>query len=377
MSTSSAADLLQGGDALMDARKYDHALQLASQVLASEPANPAGHALAARALMELGRYTDAVYAATEAVSLAPQWAYTHRLLSIALRKATANIKWPGDEYAIQAAREAVRLAPADAACQASLAEACAAAGNLGDADEAIRQALTLRPDSASHWSTASFVAIKARNWAAAEGAARRALAIDPDNYAATNNLGVALRHQGRWNVGTVAFLDAARIDPRSPTARDNVEAIGFQYMSAIAPLLLSPLLLIWPLFLSARLATAGWLSSKPEHLKPLARRLGIRVATSERYRRKFDKHNVRAQRLLSGLSAKEWSALHGRQRFSTGFLIAIAAALILVALFFAAAAVFSAPTTGAITGYAITAVVFMAGASLIVTVVFRRRRYFL
>lgn len=171
------------------------------------------------------------------------------------------------------------------------------------------------------WVSASLVALRAKNWLAAEKAARHALALDPDNYAATNNLGVALDRQGYWTLGAVAYLDAARTDPQSPTARANVEAIGFRYMATLAPLALLPLLIIAPVFMAARIALTAWLLKRPRRLQPLARRVGIRLATSKRQRRKFERHSARVQRLTKDPRAKAaWTAIGRRQWASNGVL---------------------------------------------------------
>ena len=358
----------------MEARKYDQALLFACQALSLEPANPNAHALAVRALMRLGRHDEAIYGASQVVSLAPQWAYGHRLLSVALRTSPSNnsrLRW---KQAVDAAREAVRLAPADVASYLALADACATGGYIQDADRAVRAALQLDPRPAGTWATASFVALKARNWRAAETAARRALAIDPGNYAATNNLGAALRQRGGWTLGAVAFQNAARIDPRSKTARDNVEAIGFHYINLLSVVLLLPLVVVWPLFLAARLATVSWLAAKPPRLQPLARRVGIWVASRERYRRKFDMQNARAQRFLANdRPVEDWSALHGRQRFSSPLLTVIAGALLLTAMVFGAVAIL-ARADGEALGLTIAAGVFAAGGTLMFVIITRRRR---
>ena len=377
MSSIGVSEHLLAGEAWLDARRYDEALEAAHQALASDPTNAAAYALTCRALMGMGRYPEAAQAANAAVSQAPQWALAHRLFSIALSKTPAGETQPALDQVVYAAWEAVRLAPNDPLNHSNYAEACATAGHLQVADEAIKHAIKLRPSSSDTWAAASYVAIRARNWKAAERAARRALAIDPDDYTATNNLGVAMKRQGRWNLGAVAFHGAARIDPRRPIARENVEGIGFQYMATLLPILLLPLLIFWPAFVGARIALTKWLiRSKPEKLRPLARRIGLRVATSKRQLRKYERHNERAQQWLSRPGAdQEWSALRGRDRISTGFLVVVAILLASTALAFVSAAT-ATPLAKAAVGYLITAAVFTGGSAFIVRLVVRRRRSF-
>jgi tetratricopeptide (TPR) repeat protein len=325
--------------------------------------------------MGLDRHEEAASTAAHAVGNSPQWAYGHRLLAIALMGLAAKSGFvPGRHLygqAVTAALESVRLAPTDPGGYATLAEAQSGVGQLPEADGSIRRAIQIDPRRANTWVSASLVAIRARNWVAAEGAARRALVIDPANRSATNNLGVALRRQGKWTLGAVAFYGAARIDPRSPTARDNLEAIGFRYLANLVPLVLLPLLIVCPLFVAARIAVTQWLVQRPEKLKPLARRLGLRVGTKDRYRRKFEKQNARAQKLLvAGLAAVDWSALRGRQRVSSDFLMVLAVCLSVSGLVFAVAAALGGSIAGSLT----IAVVFGAGAGLLFRAVAKRRQ---
>jgi Flp pilus assembly protein TadD len=367
-------DLLQSGEAWMDARRYDQALEAANRALAANPDNAAAHTLACRALLALGRHGEAVRAGSQAVANAPQWSFAHRIHSLALRRHPEGSRHPNIDRALQSAGEAVRLAPADPANHTNYAETCALAGHLPAADEAIRHALKLDPGSANAWASASYVAIKARNWTAAERAARRALALDPDNYTATNNLGVAMRAQGRWTVGAVAFHSAARIDPRSPTARDNVESIGFQYLAVLSAIPLLPLLIVWPVFVAARIGVARWLiTSKPRKLRPLARRIGLRIATSKRYQRQFEKVNQRALESVSNPGVSDdWSALKGRQWVSNRFLTICVVLLGAMTTFFIAEAIAAKLASGAIR-FGIAAAVFAAATALVAVWVRRRR----
>ena len=373
-----ARELLEGCEALIDARKYEQALSLCYQALAMDPATPRAHALAARALMGLDRHREAGLAASQAISLAPQFAYYHRLRAIALNKEAlrfeglARKKILGEAAA--EAGEAVRLAPREAANYTVLAESYAWFGDGKQADRAIQEALKINPNSADNWASASFVATRARNWRAAQIAAVKALAIDPNNYTATNNLGVALRRTGKWGVGAVAFHDAARIDPRSPTARDNVESIGFQYIAYVSVFLLLPLVIIWPLFLAARIGMSRRLAKKPERLRPLARRLGMRVATSRRQQRRFAKAATRAQKMAAALPPGGWSSLHRyHPPLDAVQTVCLASIFVLVGVAMAGAGAVQAPgAAGVVTGVAIGAILVGVG-GLMLRAAFKNR----
>jgi tetratricopeptide (TPR) repeat protein len=337
-----ARHILDGAEALIDARKYEQALALASEAVALQPGEPAAYAVAARALTGLDRIEDATTSAWQAVTRAPQVAYYHRLMAVTLIRQRPGLDRRASHVrllnASAEAREAIRLAPYDASNYVVLAECYARIGDRKPADEAVRKALQLNPNSANNWATASFVATRARNWYAAEIAARKALAIDPQNYAATNNLGVALRSRGRWMQGAVAFAGAARIDPRSSTARENVEGIGFQYLNNVGILLLLPLVVVWPLFVAGGISLKRWLGKKPARLVPTARRLGMWIATSKRHQKRFNKEAVRAEKMAAAVPADGWSSLHLYRPDNSAFVGgAVLVALLAVVFAFAGA----------------------------------------
>lgn len=314
-----AGDRVAACQALLGARRFEQALELAGEGLAADPGDAWLHCLAAQALIGLGRHSQAVEAAGRAAARAPNLAFPHRLAAAAYLALAKQSRRHGGFLvpAERAASEAVRLGPAGAYNHSVLAEVLAARRRYKEADAAVRKALQLAPASADMWISASYVAVKARKWRAAEIACRRALALDPTSVPAKNNLGLALGGGGRWTVGAVAFNEAAMADPRSASARDNVELVGFYYLGLATSFLLLPLLVVWPLFVVSSLGAKRWFARRPQRLKPLARRLGLRVARSPRYRRAFERRNTRAQ-LLTEASVAGWSAF-GRYRSLTRF----------------------------------------------------------
>ncbi|HTW06880.1 MAG TPA: hypothetical protein VME46_05195 [Acidimicrobiales bacterium] len=344
MTPTTTRDSLDAAESLLDARKFDQALVRASEAVAQQPGDARGYAVVARALTGLERIEEATNAAWQAVSLAPQVAYYHRLMAITLLRTQPGLP----RHAVAArlanatneANAAVRLAPSEATNYVVLAECLARAGDRRQADAAARKALQLAPHSASTWVIASFVASRAHNWYAAEIAARKALAIDPGNYAATNNLGAALRGRGRVMQSAVAFAGAARIDPRSPTARDNVENVGFHFIRLALLVAMLPLALVWPLWVAAGVGVKRWLDNKPPRLMAAARRLGLWVAASPRHQRRYRKEVARAEKMAARVGPDGWSSLRKyapdaqsfyAQLLSTGLLAVLFAALVPVA----------------------------------------------
>jgi Flp pilus assembly protein TadD len=375
VTAEAAKDLSARATALLELRRYEEAFQLASQAIAQQPGEARSHCLAAQALLGLRRHEEAAAAASQAIALAPSWSWPHRLYSAVLGEASKSLRHSqqraAHERAVSAAREAVRLSPSDRTCHTALAEASARAGQLKEADEAAREAIRLAPHNANVWATASFVALKAKNWRAAEYAAHKALSIDPDNRAATNNLGVAMRAAGRWGQGAVAFAGAASLDPRAPTARDNVALIGYQYLNYLSLFVLLPLLIVPPLFVAARVSVSAALANKPEGLRPLATRLGVKVASKERYRRKFEEAAAQAQKELgAGLAPGGWSALPGRHQASSSVLALVVLLAWVIALVLVAANI--GGNGPGVAGW--VAAVALAGGSTWLSIALARRR---
>jgi Flp pilus assembly protein TadD len=319
--------LLRTGDALVEVRRFDQALEMADQAVAIKPDDTRAHTLRTYALVGLNRRADAESSARKVVSLDPDSAASYTLLCETLINSFSG-RDPGTRLqAVTAGREAVRLDPLSPGAWVALAGAAADPAYMGDADRAVRQAIQLRPNSPEVWVTASYVGLNGKSWRAAERAARKALTLDPDNYAAKNNLGEAMRHRGRFRMGGVALYDAAGMDPRSPEARSNLESLGFHYM---ASLMMIPALLVPAVFGNVLI---GWLTRQPEHFRPVARRLGIRLATSPKYQRQFAAQTQRRQKELETLNASSWSATEGRQGVNWLRVTIIAVRVAVLALF--------------------------------------------
>jgi tetratricopeptide (TPR) repeat protein len=330
MTEEPAARALGQAEMLLAIGRYEQALSKTAEALAAQPNNPAAFAVRARAMSGLGRLSDARIAADRAVALSPGSAGNRRLLASLLTGMARKTK--ADHYAddaVPVALKAVSLAPSEPAGYAVLAEAYALVGRFGEADNAIRQAIGLGPRRAATWVAASLVAMAAHNWQAAETAARAALAIEPQNQAAINNLGVVMERRGKWKASVIAFHDAARIDPRWGTARENAEAVGFQYLGRVLFICLLPLLLVCPLFFLATRLVAG----QRERLKPLARRLGLRVANSRRYRRRYAEEAAQSQRAVeAALGPVGWTALGGSRHLERAEVVGVVVALLFFGL---------------------------------------------
>jgi Flp pilus assembly protein TadD len=234
--------------ALIDLGRYDEALRLAAQGLAAAPSDSRLLCLSAVALHGLKRDAEAVCVAEQAITGSPGDQWAHRLRAIALigvaREQRRGARRKTARRAIEAAQEAVRLAPNSHLGYLLLAEARLVATDIRGADAAVQEATRLAPESADAWITRSQVALRARNFAAAERAARTALNLAPDHFAAHNNLGAALLGRGKRQDAAFAFTTAGQLQPTSTVVQRNLRRTGMLGPRLLLVVALLPLFLV-------------------------------------------------------------------------------------------------------------------------------------
>jgi hypothetical protein len=144
-------------------------------------------------------------------------------------------------------------------------------------------------------------------------------------------------------------------------------------MHSVGLVLLLPLLIVWPLYILAGRRLAA---TRPERLRPTARRIGLWVATSKRHQRTFAKEAARAEKLAAAVAPEGWSSLRNYRHDNSVLAAAGTGAVVLAFLFTVAA------TSSSLSSRPATVVVFsvLAAASVIAAVVcagmvFWRRRH--
>jgi tetratricopeptide (TPR) repeat protein len=196
--------------------RYGDAIKVLLVALASSPEDHELHGLMAQAYLGLEQPKEALRAADTAVRHAPDDEWAHRLRSIALRR----LGRPRES--VDAAMQAVSLAPELAYARHALAEAQLSAKHADDAYVQALEAVRLSPADSDMHDLVGRCLLARRMHPEAEATFRNALRLDPNDAAAHNNLGVALSRQGRREEAVAAFNDAARIDPSFETARRNL-----------------------------------------------------------------------------------------------------------------------------------------------------------
>ena len=199
-------------DALVEVGRYDDALRAAYEERARDPQSYVAACHVAQALAGLERWADALAAANEAAGMLPEDEWAHRLRSLALREMGRH------REAVAAAEEAVRLDDDMIETWSMLFHAYL----HGRPDDALRVAhhmVSTWPGDVRSHAAIGLVGLHRGQWQLAERAFRHALTIEPGNSAALHNLGVALESQGRKREAVALLSEAVRADPADDHSR--------------------------------------------------------------------------------------------------------------------------------------------------------------
>jgi tetratricopeptide (TPR) repeat protein len=161
------------------------------------------------ALLEAGRYPEAVRSLQRALQLQPDYGDAHNNLGNAL------LALGRAEEAVASYRSALSHEPDNAEILTNLAQALLALGRIDESISTVRRALTLKPQLAAAHSTLGDVMLKQSRLREASESYARALQIQPDLLDALNNLAVALRLQGRTDQAELTCRKALAVNPQS------------------------------------------------------------------------------------------------------------------------------------------------------------------
>ncbi len=209
-------------DLLCELESWAEAAELAGRLLATEPDNDIAWCVLARCRLGLGRPEPALEAAEQAVALAPQAEWPHRLVSFASSQLGRH------DQAVLSAREAVRLEPDRWQTHARLA---GAAGQhprgRREATEAAGRALALAPDEPQVQLIHGSIAAGQGRRREAERAFRSVLELDPQNSTAHHLLASAqlsrVRGPSLLASAATGFATALSTDPTAETSRQSLE----------------------------------------------------------------------------------------------------------------------------------------------------------
>lgn len=219
----------------LTARGLPHqAIELLRPALAANPLHSEAWCRLAAAHLDADEPDPALDAAKRALVLGGDQVWAQRLAALALTELGRHTE------AVVAARECVRREPGDWRCQVVLAEALAAnpdspAAGRREAVEVAREATRLAPTEARAYQVLGDAALRVRDWGTAERAYRTALRLDPDADDVRANLATVRRRRG-----------GAPVSAPSADALGGADALVWPVLSRLAALLVAggPVLLL-------------------------------------------------------------------------------------------------------------------------------------
>jgi tetratricopeptide (TPR) repeat protein len=198
--------------ALVQLGRFADALPHYETALRFEPANAEYLNDLGVAYLQLGRVADAEAACARAVTIDPDFVRAHASLAMALAA-------KGDPAAaLQHYEIALRLAPGYAEAHYNMANVLATAGRYAEAAAHYRQALEREPGNAAAHNNLGLALLHLDDLAGAIREHEAAIAIDSDYGDAHYNLGRALLRAGRTRDAAAQFEAALRANPNDRDA---------------------------------------------------------------------------------------------------------------------------------------------------------------
>ncbi|ROP38028.1 tetratricopeptide repeat protein [Saccharothrix texasensis] len=199
------------------------AIELLQPALAVNPLHGEAWCRLAAAHLDAGEPDPALTAAKRALVLDGDPAWAQRLTALALSELGRHPE------AVVAARECVRRKPRDWRCQVVLAEVLAdSPGGQREAVEVAREAAHLAPAEARPFQVLGDSALRVRDWGTAERAYRTALRLDPADDDVRANLATVRRKRG-----------GAPVPPPSGEALHAAHVLAWPVLSRLAALLVA------------------------------------------------------------------------------------------------------------------------------------------
>jgi len=222
---------LERASALLDLGRWPEAVTALGAVVSTDPDNSYAWCLMAHGQLGMEDIPKAEAAARRAIALEPGREWAHRLLSTALSVGGNHAA------AIASALEAVRIAPWLPETHRNLARARLRAGQADQAEEAATKAVELAPNVADGHLLVGMARMRAGNPVGAEPALNHALSLEPENAVAHNELArLSLQRAGVGMPGTLAesaagFAKALRVDPTATVSRRNLDIVLRAFLS--------------------------------------------------------------------------------------------------------------------------------------------------
>ncbi len=209
----------QRGQILLEQGRYDLAEREFRGALAQDPGDADAHARLAICLMESKdkrKLDEALDEASQAVGLAPDWAFTHYVTALVHDRKGS----PGE--AMRAAKQAREMEPDNPHFHTLIGQLLLDRYDWAGALDAAQMALALDPEDVSANNLRAVALTKLGRKQEAGATISEALRRDPENAITHANMGWKLLHEGRAKEAGNSFREALRLEPGNEWARQGL-----------------------------------------------------------------------------------------------------------------------------------------------------------
>ncbi len=215
-----AAAMKRRGQLLSEQGRHDLAEREFRGALAQDPNDADAHARLAICLLEgtkdRRKLEEALREATQAVGLAPDWAFSHYVTALAHDRLDS----PGE--AMRAAKQARDIEPDNPHYHTLIGQLLLDRYDWQGALDAAQQALALDPESVPANNLRAVALTKLGRKQEAGATISEALRRNPENAITHANMGWKLLHEGRAKEASHSFREALRLEPGNEWARQGL-----------------------------------------------------------------------------------------------------------------------------------------------------------
>ena len=213
-----SAKYIQAGDDFYANKQWESAIESYYSVVNINPNLARVHCRTGMALVESGRFTEAVIALENALQLDPSIADAHAHLGMILRNEGRT------EEAITSFRMALQLNPHAGYVWSNLGLALRARGSLEEAIQAYETAIQHSPESSVTYYSLGNALDEAKQWDRAVVAYEKALSLNPDFEFAAENLQLTLLLKNQAERASLTGFDFDEIQAQLNAAKEAIKA---------------------------------------------------------------------------------------------------------------------------------------------------------
>ena len=224
MSNDEFVMLKRRAQALLDVGRYREALPFLRQAHGLEPEQSEIPCMLSYAYVSLEEYREALEWADKAAGMAPEEEWGHRLRSVIFMRTNKP------KRALEAALVAAQLSPDGLFTLSNLTEAQVCNHRMREAEATVERLLAVAPEDGLAHRTRAYVFLYQKKYEDAERSSRVALRLEPENARALRLLGDALRGQKLLRGAVENYAESLRRAPTNAETRKALQETAMDYL---------------------------------------------------------------------------------------------------------------------------------------------------